>query len=196
MRNRLSIVVFMVFAVALSAMMGCKTRDAKKMAIANTMPKAVVNACGSIDITNQLLAGDSISGTTTGQGNKYFQNTGGPEEYDYGTEDPDVMYSFTLTEPRYVYFTTCDGAEWDTFLAIRSVCDDNYDYITYNDDDCAYNASYISTVLGPGTYYLLLDGCCGPGDEGPFTLYMGSGSPEVYSLAPKTTKAVVSPKNK
>jgi hypothetical protein len=76
-----------------------------------------------------------------------------------GTAGRDSVWYFVVTSTTTVTFETCDGAEWDTILDLRRVCNDDSDgaRVLCNDDTCG-TQSRITATLTPGVYYLWIDG--------------------------------------
>jgi len=66
----------------------------------------------------------------------------------------DVVYQFTVSATSTVVLDMCTGTDYDSYLYL---CDPSQAIITYNDDYCG-GASYLSYTVGPGTYYIVVEG--------------------------------------
>jgi len=122
---------------------------------------------GSVpDITSSINTA-AVTGTTSG-GTNDFNNFG------IGGSSPDRVFRFTLTEPRRVTLSLC-GSAFDTYLYLRTVCDDQTTTVAANDDStvCGVGSkqSQITNVtLDTGTYYVIVDGYGSTVDSGLFSL--------------------------
>jgi hypothetical protein len=125
-------------------------------------------------------SGGTFAGTTCGAANDYTATCAGL------ANSPDVVYRLVITQLSEVDVTTCGGATWDTALHIKSgSCTGTQ--VACNDDACGVQ-SRITTVLDPGTYYIIMDGYSSYG-AGPFTLTV---TVEPY-VAPNDTCATALP---
>jgi hypothetical protein len=87
-----------------------------------------------------------------------------------GSYGKDAYYVFTLSQRELVYADTF-GSSFDTLLFLASSCTSGIASSSMtngrvcNDDDssCGSLQSRITTVLGPGTYYLVVSGWAGQG---------------------------------
>ncbi|MBW2699779.1 MAG: pre-peptidase C-terminal domain-containing protein [Deltaproteobacteria bacterium] len=78
----------------------------------------------------------------------------------------ELVYVFTLAQNMRVEFWT--SGSFDTVLYLRSNCDSSASEVACNDDDQGTD-SRIQADLGPGTYYVFVDGY-GADDHGSFSL--------------------------
>ena len=72
------------------------------------------NCANAIPIV-PTTTGVMVSGTTTGATTDGATNCG-------SSTSPDVWYTFTLDQARFVTATLCAGASWDTVVSIHSAC--------------------------------------------------------------------------
>jgi cysteine-rich repeat protein len=104
----------------------------------------------------------SVAGTTIGASHDNPDCAGG------GTS-ADVWYTFTLTMSQIVYFDLVDGRPWNTQLSLHSGTGcGSLTFDACNDDACGTTRSQLVVTLGPGTYFLAVDGYMG--SSGPFNL--------------------------
>jgi len=124
------------------------------------------------DITSNLLLGVPVTGTTVGRPNLFAWEPGMS-----GALSGDALFVFHLESSRTVTLSLCptlsSHPEWDSILYLRGACNDPGTNIQYNDDGCSHLSRIVRT-LGPGTYYLIVDGygnyeAC----EGPYILGFG-----------------------
>jgi hypothetical protein len=106
-----------------------------------------------------------------------------------GATSGDALYVFHLASSRTVTLSLCPTLAslpgWDSVLYLRGACDDPGTNLRFNDDGCS-QLSRIVRTLGPGTYYLVVDGY-GNSDpnEGAFVLGFGEGEgPPVCTVTP------------
>ncbi|TPW09025.1 MAG: putative lipoprotein, partial [Acidimicrobiaceae bacterium] len=91
-------------------------------------------------------------------------------QYPGGGDGPDRVFYFYLPTARTVAFNGCNGATtYDSTVFIRSVCSDGVaaaNQLACNDDGCGggpsctarYRSAQSDIMLGPGLYYLFVDG--------------------------------------
>lgn len=98
------------------------------------------------------------TGNTTGMADNY--NAGGGYASCAGSGGaPDAIYRFTLTRNTVVTATTVGtGTTWDTLLSLRAAAFPAGTYLACNDDASSTVQSTITATLGPGTYYVMLEG--------------------------------------
>jgi len=152
MRNKLSIFIFVIFAAALIAAAGCKTRDAKREALLLGPVAPQTSACGSGNLEGTITL-DGCSGYMAGtaSGDAVFNDCESDSVYQ------EVVYSITLTETTMVNFTAESTDDNCIMLSVRSNCDPNDPAAVigcFNDHE---GGSYGSLVLSPGTYYVAMD---------------------------------------
>jgi len=87
----------------------------------------------------------------------------------------DRVYRVNITCPGTYTFSTCGGANWDTYLYLStSPCGGST--LAFNDDFCGLQ-SQMSAFLNVGTYYLTVEGFS-TGSEGPYAISVnGGGTP-------------------
>lgn len=125
---------------------------------------------GATSATATLITSNPYldAGNTTGKGNDASLGACGSGGSDTAE---DAWYRLQLTTPAVLEtWTTCGLGGYDTRLA---VFDSTFALIACNDDDPACGAPYYRSrisdlVLGPGRYYIVIDGYAG--EEGPYTL--------------------------
>lgn len=137
------------------------------------------------DITENLLSGMPVTGTTVGRPSHYAWEPGMS-----GSLSGDVLYVFHLAASRTVTLSLCptlgSHPDWDSILYLRTACDSSATNLQYDDDSCGHLSRIVRT-LGPGTYYLIVDGygnyeAC----EGPFILGFGADEgPPVCTVTPQ-----------
>jgi hypothetical protein len=124
------------------------------------------------DLTG-FLGGTPVPGDTSGATNE-FRHGG------YGFNSPDDLFTFTLTEPHTVTASLCRSS-FDTTMYLRNVCSGDDTTLVFNDDsnECASNpsGSKFRILLGPGFYYLIVDGYTNTSDAGPYTLTLRDDRP-------------------
>jgi len=124
--------------------------------------------CGHVVPFDDVMTGET--GTTCGYDNDYV----GSCTVSPSTAANDRVYFFVIPNglpARRVTFSTCNAGTtntYDTLLYIRNVCTDATSEVACNDDAATcMTAGTLSTVgadLGPGMYYLFMDGFTGCGD--------------------------------
>jgi len=96
---------------------------------------APVLSCGS------FVAGSTVNGT-----------------YLYGTADsPELTYNFTLDTDATVTFSTCDAADFDSYIRVY---DDAWSQLAENDDasSCDFTSEVSVSLSGGQTYHVLVEG--------------------------------------
>jgi hypothetical protein len=120
-----------------------------------------------------LVAGQTLTGTTTGAGDKFNTSCGGAIE---AQSSADRVYRFVLASRTHVRLALATPS-WDGVLAIRSTCLDPAGGATNpraselacnRGGDDAHHAR-VDATLDAGTYYVLVDGHAS-GNEGSFSL--------------------------
>jgi hypothetical protein len=114
-----------------------------------------------IGLANTTLAG-SLAGSTANGSNQSTPSCGA------AGDAPDSGYYF-LTCPELTYTvgaSTCDRANWDTILSLRSGGID-FEDVACNDDGCTTSQSSLSGVRlnGPNIHWLVVDGSQGASGE-------------------------------
>jgi hypothetical protein len=119
-----------------------------------------------------LGAGQTVNGTTTGQGDKFTTSCGGRED---AQGSPDKLYKIVLTARSHVRLVLSTPA-WDGVLAIRRACLEppgtmgaRAAEVACNNDSEDAHHSRIDTSLDAGTYFVHVDGHAS-GNEGTFSL--------------------------
>jgi hypothetical protein len=114
-----------------------------------------------------------------GEGTPITGSTSGDEDHGEGTcsmpdPAPDDVYGFTLTEQMMVNFEMVPDIDFDALMHLRTNCEDPDSQVNCTDQQPDAIAEHMSEVLGPGTYYLFVDGWDGRDDplmaEGDYTL--------------------------
>jgi hypothetical protein len=115
-----------------------------------------------------------------------------------GTDgDHDAVFRFTLTQTRTVRIST-EGSTFDTVLALQgpsATVPSSVSELECDDDDGSGYWSFIERNLGPGTYYIILDGfrnCnwfwgCDPAQRGAYFLNVQSFAPGKNTNETRTT---------
>lgn len=127
------------------------------------------NACRS---PTALVSGQTVSGNTTGAGDKFTTSCAGRED---AQASADKIYRFTLGARARVRLLLTTPA-WDGVLALRKSCMDAAgsagaraaESACNNDFQDAHHAK-IETMLEPGTYWVIVDGHQAR-NEGAYTL--------------------------
>jgi hypothetical protein len=123
--------------------------------------------CGHVVPFDDIMTGES--GTTCGYDNDYV----GSCTISPSTAAGDRVYFFVIPNGlpmRRVTFSTCNSdtsSAYDTLLYIRNVCTDAVSEFACNDDATCSISTTKATVgadLGPGAYYLFMDGFSGCGN--------------------------------
>jgi hypothetical protein len=124
--------------------------------------------CGHVVPFDDVATGES--GTTCGYDNDYT----GSCTVSPSTPANDRVYFIVIPNglpSRTVTFSTCNSdttGTYDTLLYIRNVCNDAVSEFACSDDDPACTSysfkSSVSADLGPGMYYLFMDGYSGCGN--------------------------------
>jgi hypothetical protein len=121
-----------------------------------------------------LRAGATVSGTTSGAGDKFTTSCGGREE---DQANPDRLYRLDLTHREHVQLNLVTPA-WDGVLVLRRVCADapatavggaSAAEIRCNNDYEDIHHARLDLTLDAGVYYVVVDGHA-KGNEGAFTL--------------------------
>ena len=119
-----------------------------------------------------IAPGQSIKGTTTGQGDKFATSCGGRED---AQANADRLFRFTLGARTHVRFLLATPS-WDGVLAIRKTCLEppgatsaRAAEVSCNNDFEDAHHSKIDATLDAGSYFVLVDGHA-TGNEGAFTL--------------------------
>ncbi|HEV8321965.1 MAG TPA: hypothetical protein VG389_10150, partial [Myxococcota bacterium] len=99
-----------------------------------------------------LLGTTTVTGSFVGSCTAGFTTSGGED-----------VVIFTMTTTAAVTLTTnLAGTTFDTGIYLRSLCDDTTSEIACNDNaPGSFSGSTIVTTLGPGTYFLFVDGLNG-----------------------------------
>ncbi len=147
------------------------------------------------DITGNI-DGASVSGDTSGQPDGHSVMVNGDN---WGTGAPDLVYKFTLTGQKRLFFNLCN-ANFDTVLYLCT--DPNNPSSTLVDlaDDSQYCAggslqtTLATGLLTPGTYYVVVDGFS-PGNFGPFVLSITSFLPTAALTPTAVPAAEAEPNN-
>jgi hypothetical protein len=122
----------------------------------------------------ELKANTTVSGNTTGAGDKFYSGCSGRED---AAASGDRVYQVTVAKKSMVRFVL-SSPTFDSVLSLRRTCADppgassgRASEITCSRgiDDGTGRHARIETVLDPGTYFLDVDGML-QGNEGPFTL--------------------------
>jgi hypothetical protein len=119
-----------------------------------------------------LVAGQTVTGSTAGAGDKFTTSCGGREDTQ---TSPDRAYRLVLTKRTHLRLTLATPA-WDGVLAIRKTCLETpgptgvrtAEAACNNDSDDTHHAR-IDTTLDAGSYVVIVDGHAS-GNEGAFTL--------------------------
>jgi hypothetical protein len=127
-------------------------------------------ACRSAPV---LPAGQAVTGTTLGAGDKFNTSCGGAID---AQSSGDRVYRLVLAARAHVRVTLATPS-WDGVLAIRSTCLDpsggsanpRASELACNNDSEDVHHSRIDTTLDAGTYYVLVDGHAA-GNEGTYSL--------------------------
>jgi len=91
-----------------------------------------------------------------------------------GVGAPDDLFIITVFSTAYYTFSMCGPTPtWDSYMALRTHCDDQATDVSTNDDACG-TFSMIQTTLTPGVYYLIVDGL-GSSDMGAYQLKVTAG---------------------
>jgi hypothetical protein len=121
---------------------GCDTRSG----CSHVRPTVLGAACG---MTIDVSAGGTFSGDSTCAGDEVSAGCGGGDA-------PDVFLRFTLSAASDVVIDTV-GTGYDAVLALGTTCGGSE--VTCDDNGGGATAARIArTALGPGTYYVALDG--------------------------------------
>ena len=117
------------------------------------------------DITSYIDTGNPVTGDTTGLPDHYSQPvTESGEGYFiryYGQGAPDVVYQFTLSNPKSLQINSC-ASQFATAIYLRTNPDDPNSTVAFgNYNNACEKANFVTGTLKPGTYYLILDGSAG-----------------------------------
>jgi len=114
------------------------------------------------------MCGNTIRITTNGDYNGDARVFGNQEEVvvsppdcPYDSRGSEIIFSFYVSSPRTITFSTCnDSTQYDTILYVRDVCKQTLSQIACDDDSCGAPSlkSNLTVTLGPGLYYLFVDG--------------------------------------
>lgn len=126
-----------------------------------------------------LVDGQTIQGTTAGQGDKFSTSCAGPEDRQGSA---DRVYKITLAQKLRVKLQLSTPS-WDGVLALRKACIDppratnlRANEAGCNNDFQDSHHSKIETTLDPGTYFVIVDGHQAR-NEGAFTLEYKTSKP-------------------
>lgn len=116
-----------------------------------------------------ITPGKTITGTTTGLGNKFTASCAGAG---HGSGSSDRVYRLSLARRTRVRLQLSTPG-WDGVLSVRRACMDALggppSEVACNNDAPDVHHARIETTLDAGSYYVVVDGHAS-GNEGPFTL--------------------------
>ena len=147
-------------------------------------------SAGGQDITSYIDSGLTITGDTNTSTDAHTAVFTVPGEgaSTYGLGAPDVIYQFTLSQPKQLYLNLC-GSTFDTVVYILTNPSDPNSVVDLDDDSdfCgSVQSTLVTAPLAAGTtYYVVVDGYS-EGDAGPFAMTLSTFNP-VCALAPTST---------
>jgi len=119
------------------------TRTVTSTPVANCAYLPLADVTGNIN-------GSPVVGNTTGHSLKFSACNGA------GLSAPDDLYAFSLATTQVFTASLCGGATFDTVLYLRTDCASST-CLASSDDYCSTQSQFTVT-LGPGNYYLIVDG--------------------------------------
>jgi hypothetical protein len=134
----------------------------------------VESACRNAPL---LEAGQTIRASTTHRPDLFHASCA------YGAGSPDAVYRVHIDRPTHAAFRVSAG--YDAALHLRRVCPDGHTEIACNDDSTDERHSAVEADLGPGDYFVVVDGYESH-NEGFYALSYSA------SAAPAGSSAVVS----
>ena len=117
-------------------------------------------------VMNCITTYPTITYPTINCGTALNDNTSN-SQHNIGNSSPEKIYQFEVTAAGTYEFSTCGGADFDTYLRIY---DANMHLLAHNDDACGFQST-VQKTLDEGTYYVLVEGYS-PADEGNYQLVM------------------------
>jgi hypothetical protein len=135
---------------------------------AGDLPSGQLDCSAAINIgCDETVSGETCNGTN----NVISYCTGSQSDYESGQE---VVYSFTLTEARWLIFTLSDFTEdLDMFLLAGPDCSASDCIFTFNNSGLTEETHQLP--LGLGSYYIVVDGFNGA--QSSFQLSTSCGTP-------------------
>ncbi len=128
------------------------------------------------DITSYINSGMTLIGDTTGQPDAHSYTD--LEGNSWGKGAPDLVYMFTLNQPQQLDIRFGNGINTYFAAYLRTKQDDPSTTLSLGAGNCGDGCTYpdfITPLLNPGTYYLIVDGA-DSSQYGSFTLTLNHSS--------------------